>query len=470
MILPVLAFFASVLAAAYLQQPYVLAFVPAVLMAYGLVQHPVLLFYLLIATIPWSVEYQFSNGLGTDLPDEPLMLLCAFAVVVCLAFQRRLRSFNPHPLLIVLLLHFVWLVIAAYTSTDRVLSVKYLLAKSWYLLAFTGGTLVLIRRPEQVRKAAVILFVSMMAATVTALVRHATYGFTFESVNWALEPFFRNHVNYSALLVFMLPLQIAFWGNRKYRKLLGVMMLLTVVALYLSYSRGAWLATVTGLAAYVLIKKKMLVFSFVMTVLLTIGVLFWLAKDDRYLRFAHDFNTTVFHEDFSEHIEATYQLKDASTAERFYRWIAGVRMVPDQWQTGYGPNTFYGHYKSYAVPAFKTWISKNEERSTVHNYFLLQAIETGIPGVILFLFLLGMMFFYAQRIYHSTGDPFQKTMSATIASLLTMICTLNFLSDLIEADKVGSVFYICIGLLVITAKARRREDMFEVSADETNCQ
>ena len=35
-------------------------------------------FYLLIASIPWSIEYAVTGSLATDLPDEPLMLLCSF--------------------------------------------------------------------------------------------------------------------------------------------------------------------------------------------------------------------------------------------------------------------------------------------------------------------------------------------------------------------------------------------------------
>jgi hypothetical protein len=39
-----------------------------------------------------------------------------------------------------------------------------------------------------------------------------------------------------------------------------------------------------------------------------------------------------------------------------------------------------------------------------------------------------------------------------------MQCTVNFLSDLIETDKVGSVFYLCLAFLVI-ADAKTREGM-----------
>jgi O-antigen ligase len=174
----------------------------------------------------------------------------------------------------------------------------------------------------------------------------------------------------------------------------------------------------------------------------------WLAHNNRYLDFSPDYNTTVFHENFSEHLIATYQLKDVSAAERFYRWIAGFRMIPDHPVTGFGPGTFYHNYKPYAVPAFETWVSNNEEHSTVHNYFLLTAIEQGLPGLLLLLLLTALVLYYAQYLYHRTTDTFYKTVSLATGSIFAMILTLNFLSDLVETDKIGSLFFLCIAVLV----------------------
>ena len=47
------------------------------------------LFYVLLASIPWSIEYNFTPSLGTDLPDEPLMLLLAFVSLAALIYYRK---------------------------------------------------------------------------------------------------------------------------------------------------------------------------------------------------------------------------------------------------------------------------------------------------------------------------------------------------------------------------------------------
>lgn len=40
---------------------------------------------------------------------------------------------------------------------------------------------------------------------------------------------------------------------------------------------------------------------------------------------------------------------------------------------------------------------------------------------------------------------------ALLAGVVTiMVLTVNFLSDLIETDKIGSVFFLCFSLLIIT--------------------
>jgi O-antigen ligase len=189
--------------------------------------------------------------------------------------------------------------------------------------------------------------------------------------------------------------------------------------------------------------------SFIAVTVISIISLFWLKTNDRYLRFAHDYKTTIFHKDFQEHLIATYKLKDVSTAERFYRWIAGVRMIKDNWLTGYGPGTFYYNYKPFAIPAFKTWVSKNEDRSTVHNYFLLIAVEQGIPGLIFFLMLTGGMLYYAQTLYHRIKDGFYRKVSLTVGIITMMLLVVNFLSDLIETDKIGSIFFLCLSVLII---------------------
>ncbi|MBI5858878.1 MAG: O-antigen ligase family protein [Sphingobacteriales bacterium] len=410
-------------------------------------------FFLLLFTLPFSFEYQFSSTLGTDIPDEALMLFVSGLFLLYWIYNPEaiLRKMLTHPLLILLLIYFVWLTITVVFSTSTLVSVKFLLAKTWYIGAFVLAPLILYRQRKTIVTAAVILSVSMLLVACTALIRHSANGFSFAAVNDSLSPFFRNHVNYSAMLVCTAPVLFAFYSgskNNNQKILLGIFIFTLLMALFFSYGRGAWLALLIGGSTYWLIKKRLLVGFYIIAVLIAFFTLFWLKNNDRYLKYAPDFKTTIFHKNFGEHLIATYKLKDVSTEERFYRWIAGVRMIKDNWLTGYGPNTFYDNYKGYGIPAFKTWVSDNKDHSTVHNYFLLTAIEQGIPGLLILLTFFGIMLYYAQRIYHRCNDSFYKTVVITTGVISTMIITLIFLSDLIETDKIGSIFFLCIATLV----------------------
>ena len=408
------------------------------------------IFFLLIFCLPWSVEYNINESLATDLPDEPLMWFAAFLFVsYCVMYPSKVASNLNHLLIVLLISWLAWILITVPFSTNWLLSLKFLLAKGWYVAAFVFLPLVIFNNRKPIQFAALLFLSSMFLVTIVSLCRHAVIGFRFANINDAVAPFFRNHVNYSAMLVCTIPVLIGCYQlSKKYRLLISVMSIVVLTALIFSYARGAWLALVAGLVSYRLIRSGRLLVAFVIAVFLILGILFWLKTSDRYLQYANDYKTTIFHKDFEEHLVATYKLKDVSTAERFNRWVAGVRMVKDNWLTGYGPNTFYYNYKPYSIPAFRTWVSDNRDHSTVHNYFLLTLIEQGVPGLIIFLLLVGAMLYYSERLYRRANEKFYKVAAMSCGVMLVMITVVNFLSDLIETDKVGSLFLLCLAVLV----------------------
>jgi O-antigen ligase len=437
--------------AAVITSLYWLVFIPfGFLLFYASWQQWQIAIYLLIFSLPWSIEYSFNTSLATDLPDEPIMWLTTILFLAYFIFRpSEIFSKTKHPLVTLLLFSLAWIIVTVLFSTDWFISLKFLLAKCWYLVAFVFVPLLFFVNKRTITSTAVLFLVSMLSVTMISVCRHAFYEFRFANINEAVSPFFRNHVNYSAMLVCTIPILIsAYQLNKKYRSIIIAAMIIVLIALFFSYARGAWLALIVGSLSYWLIQKRKLLFAFAVIIVLTIISVFWLSTNDRYLGYAHNYRTTIFHKNFEEHLVATYKLKDVSTAERFNRWIAGVRMIKDNWLTGYGPNTFYYNYKPYAIPAFKTWVSDNKEHSTVHNYFLLVLIEEGLPGLLFFVLIVGSMIYYAEKIYHRTKDNFYKATALACGVMTMMIAAVNFLSDLIETDKVGSLFFLCVATLV----------------------
>jgi O-antigen ligase len=430
----------------------ILAVIPALLLYAGAFRHTEWFYFLLLFTIPLSVEVQVSSSLGTDMPDEGIMwLLCIPILSLILQRNGKARDIIGHHLLFrILLVQIAWAAVTIIFSRHPVISLKYVLAKGWYLLPFACGAVLFLDRPAKRERAAVLLIAATLMASAFVFIRHAGSGFSFDSVNAAARPLFRNHVNYSALLVCILPVAVAgiFW-SRRWRPIFIAISIFMLVALFFTFSRGAWVAVPAGLltaAALHFRFGKPLALAGIVTVA---SLLVFLARDNRYLDYKPDFNRTIYHSELAAHMQATYHLRDLSTAERFYRWIAAVRMMEGHWMTGYGPNNFYQEYRPFTVRAFRTYVSGNPEKSTVHNYFLLLLTEQGIPGLSLFLLLLAALFHFASRAYHEASDRQGRITSMTMAVMLGMMVTLVSLSDLVETDKIGSLFYSCTGLLAL---------------------
>lgn len=446
-------FIGALVAAVQIENFYLMLAPFALLLFYQGIKDPQFLFFLLIGSLPFSFEHNFSTGLGTDIPDEPFMWMVSFIFFIALfSCQKQwIRILFFHPLAVLLLCWFCWMIISVLFSTQPVLSLKFILAKTWYMGAFVVAPLGVFMQKKNLLIASTVLVASMALICLFILLKHFQTGFRFETVNEAVSPFFRNHVNYGAMLVCMLPVTAGLYfvaGKKQGRIFALIIIFIFLTALFFSFSRGAALALLTGVIAWWLIRQRLLMISFIISIVLACGLIAWLSSGDRYLHFANDYKTTIFHKDFSQHLVSTYKLKDLSTAERFYRWIAGVRMVNDQGLTGSGPNTFYPLYKEFAVPAFKTWVSDNPEHSTVHNYFLLVAIEQGIPGLIFLLLIFCAVIYFSEKGYHESGTRVNKIIYAAIGITTCMIIVLNLLSDLIETDKIGSLFFLCIGILI----------------------
>ena len=421
------------------------------------------IYFLLFATIPLSTEFFFSNGLSTDLPSEPLIVSLMLVYVIQALTRPDLINgkFFRHPLTLLLIAHFLWIAFAAILSSNPTVSIKFTIAKFWYLVTFFFLTGHLMRNERQSWKLWWWIIIPLTLATLKVILHHASMDFGFKEINRATSPFFRNHVNYAAIRALILPMLWFFWG--RYRRWTMAWWVLAAAASVLffgvltAYTRAAYVALFLAAAMYFVIKLRLIRWALLGAVLVVPMFFGYMIYNNKFMDFAPS-ERTVSHVEFSGIVAATYKMEDVSTSERYYRWIAGIRMSTEHPISGVGPGNFYFFYKQFTLNRFATYVSNNPEKSGIHNYYLMTLVEQGLPGLLIFLAMMLYTLILGERVYHESGNNInRKALVMGLMLMLTVIDAFLLMNDMIETDKVGSFFFFSMAILINLDLLNRKE-------------
>jgi O-antigen ligase len=422
-------------------------------------------YWILLFCIPPSVQIFFASGsLSACLPDEPMMWLFFLLFVFMWAKNPSIipQWWWRNPLVLVVALQFLWLIVAVIFSLEFFYSLKFLIAKSWFLVCFFILPLWVFTGKKDYKVALILMLIPILITSVIILARQSIHNFDFRDVENAIRitnsfGLYYNHVDYSTVLSMFFPLLCVAYPLTKGKSMLlrGSLLLIILFFLptiYLTYARAAMIALFFALFIYVAIRVKLV--NYIMPVFygIFIFLVVYMVRDNKYIDFRPDYQHTYMHKNFLDHMIATFKGQDMSSMERVYRWVAGARMSVDRPITGYGPHSFYYYYKPYAVSSFRTYVSRNIEHSTTHNYFLLMLVEQGWPAMILYAILVMVFFAMAQKTYHRFKDKFYKQCTMGVTLMFAAGFINNFFSELLETHKVGSLFYLSLALLVILDK------------------
>ncbi len=437
--------------AAFFMEAYVLVGLPfAFLYLYQCIRSPKSILWIFFLLVPFSTEVSFGS-MGTDLPSEPIMW-SLFAVFFLILFQdiRKMKASTLRtPISALLIIHVVWIAFTAIFSTDSIVSLKFLIAKLWYVIPFYFLPLIVLKDTKDYRALFKVLILAMSIALVYVMLRHFQRGFSFDTINKAVRPIFRNHVNYAAMIALVIPYIWALWrkpGENKNILWLAVLSFF-LVACYLSFTRAAFVSIFLAVGAYVLLRMRLLVPAIFVSLGVLVAIMSFMIEENNYLEFAPDYERTVAHEKFDNLVEATYKMEDISTMERLHRWVAGVHMINDKPWLGFGPGCFYEQYVPYTVEQFETYVSDNPEKSGIHNYYMMVFVEQGVLGFILFLLLTFIPLIIGASLYRNvSGNEDKIILLAAILSLI-IIDAVIIINDLIEADKVGPLYFLNLAII-----------------------
>lgn len=424
-------------------------------------------FWILLFSIPLSMDVSFFNkALSTSVPDEPMMWMFLLLTVLLIASKPASvsRAWLANPIVIIIALQFLWMLVAVFYSRMPLVSVKFMLAKSWFLATFFVMPQFIFTEKKDFRRGFIIFLIPLFATILWVFTRHALLGFSFRRIEKAIGDIYFNHVDYSTVMSMFYPLlwiavPLTKGKNPVLRAGLWLVILFMLPAIYVTYARAAILALVFAAVLGITIRYKLAHLIMPAFYGLIALAMVYMVTDNKYMDFRPDYKHTFMRKKFTDHIIATFRGQDMSSMERLYRWIAAIRMSQDEPVKGFGPNTFYYYYKPYGVASFKTYVSRNFEKSTSHNYFLYMLVEQGWPAMLLYASLIMVVIAQAQRTYHRFKDRFYKYCTLGVVMMFGAGFINNFFSELIETHKVGSLFYLSIALLVIlSAKSKHLEN------------
>lgn len=414
------------------------------------------IYYLLFASIPFSVEIYFSGGLATDIPTEPLMWLLMGVSLAYFFINIRKIDIAPlrHPISLLIITHVAWILVATIASEQFVFSFKQLLAKVWYVAVFYFLSLKILKNDiSAIKKIFYPTFFSLVVVVLICLARHAMIDFSFMYVNSIVGPFFQNHVMYAVLPTTFMPYvwYSTYWHKRwsiSWFLIIGCIFILLIGIQY-SYTRTAYVALLIAFGSYYIIRWKLMKYMIALGTAVGLSFGIYLVNSNKFMEYAPEFKKTISHETFDKMLNATYKMQDISTMERVYRWVAAGHMIADKPWMGFGPGNFYTFYKNYTVAAFRTFVSHNPERSSTHCYFIMLWVEQGVFGLLFFLMFNFWALLLGEKMFHKyKNDDFSRRISLMATLSLVIINAILIINDMVETDKIGSFFFLNIAILV----------------------
>lgn len=428
--------------------PFVLVLIAAIFLALD----KVLLF--IVFSTPLSIFY-FNPSLhvGFTLPTEPilfgLMILFFIKVLFNGGFDTKVIS---HPISLAIIVNLFWMAITTVTSEIPFVSVKFLVARIWFVTVFFFFMSQLFKKEKNIRMFFWLFMVSLSIAVIYTVFVHAQNGFTRQASTWVMFPFFKEHTSYGAVLAMYIPISFVFaflYKHSRNAKIFGtIIFIILFVGVVLSFTRAAWLSIMVAVIAMLFIVLKVRKEVIVLIALLIVGFLAY-NQEDILKKFEK--NDQVSSDNLTEHVESISNIStDASNLERINRWKSAFRMFAERPIVGFGPGTYMFLYAPYQKPYEKTIISTNAaDLGNAHSEYIGPLAESGLLGALSVFLIVIFTVVYGIKVYYKLEDLNLKLIAMAALMGLITYWTHGFLNNFLEMDKASCPVWGFSAILVV---------------------
>lgn len=410
-----------------------------------------LLFVVFFTPLSVNLE-QLEFGLGLALPTEPLMFGAMIVFFLRSFYERDFdTAILRHPVSIAIIINLIWLSFTIITSELRVVSFKHVVARLWFVVCFYFiGTQIFSNR-KNIMRFAWLYIIPLALVVIYTLIQHSLRSFEEKPAHWVMQPFFKDHTSYGAVLAMFFPFIIgSFFSHeitRRKKIFIAAVFMVITIGLIFSYTRAAWISLLVALGVFLVyffrIKFSTLALGFSLLL-----VLFLYFQSD--IMRSLEKNKQDSSSDLAEHAQSVTNIaSDASNLERINRWNCALRMFSERPVFGWGPGTYQFLYSPYQHSSELTIIStKFGNRGNAHSEYLGPLAESGVLGALSFLGIIICTYVYASKLYFRLKEREMKIV--VLASLLglTTYVIHGILNNFLDTDKASVPFWGFIAIIV----------------------
>lgn len=343
------------------------------------------------------------------LPTNVLEMMVCLALAIWLTFKAKdftPAQFSGKRFCLPIILIYLGAVLSVLFSQNIRVSAGIL--KGWFIAPLIFAFLVVdfIKTRKQIRNIVFVLLLDGLGVALIGLFYWSRGALTYDG---RLRAFYLspNHLAMFLSPVLILPLYLYSYLKKNISKiLLFIVHCLLFVVICLTYSLGAWLGTTAGVLIFFFLprgaesrrrkpaargkKKNKIVFSAAFCFLIVVSLIFLPRQKIRELL------------NFSE----------PSLKSRLVIWRVALEIAKDHPLVGIGPGMFQKHYLDYQTkfPPYPEWAAPQP-----HNLFLAFWLQTGLLGLIGFVWLLVVFFLNLKKI---RDNSLKTILSAAMVCLI----------------------------------------------------
>jgi O-antigen ligase len=426
-----------------------------VIIVYIALMHLEKLVYFLAFVTPLAIslkELGLTESMDLSLPTEPVM-----AGIMLLYIFNELsknitdKKFINHPASVIIIVQLTWMLVTTFTSSDVGVSIKYLVARLWFIFSCYLIMHHLFRDKKNIINFVLFYASGLLIVVLITTTKHAAFNFNHKAADWIVSPFYNDHTAYGAALAMFIPVCLSFVFLKSLSIPIRVysfgLFVAFTTAIVLSYARAGWLSLAVALAILVTILLKIRFRTIIIT-LGILGSLFYAFQTDILIALGR--NNTDAEGGFSNNIESISNIStDASNLERLNRWSCAIRMWEDKPFFGWGPGTYMFKYAPYQLSKERTIISTNfGTNGNAHSEYLGPLSEQGVFGLLIVLILLFYCTSLGYKLAYSVAGAEMRILTIAIFLGLMTYFVHGFLNNFLDTDKLSLPFWGFLAALV----------------------